>query len=102
MEDALVAVEGGTLVALGSGTLSVEEGHILDAVEDDTLAVERVANLYAVQTHHRWSWSACLCWKTVWPCFHYTACSSCLFGPNVLYFSTFFCKLAAVHWQLSL
>ena len=40
MEDALVAV--------GGGTLAVEEGHTLDAVEDGTLAVEGVANLLVV------------------------------------------------------
>ena len=53
MEDALVAV--------GGGTLAVEEGHTLDAVEDGTLAVEGVANLLVVQTRQQWSWSSYPC-----------------------------------------
>lgn len=45
VEVASIVVEGGTLAAVGGGTLSVEEGCTLDAVEDGTLVVEGVANL---------------------------------------------------------
>ena len=45
VEDALFAVGRDTLVAVGGGTLAVEEGCTMDPVEDDTLAVEGVANL---------------------------------------------------------
>ena len=55
--DALVAVED-TLVAVGDDTSAVEEGHTLDAADDDMLAVEEVANLLVVQTCQQWSWSA--------------------------------------------
>ena len=67
MEDALVAVEDAfvavedALVSVGGSTSAVEEGHILDAVEDGMLAVEGIANLLVVQTRQRWSWSACPC-----------------------------------------
>ena len=59
MEDELVAVED-ALVAVVGGTSAVEEGHTLDA-EDGMLAVEGIANLLVVQTHQQWSWSACPC-----------------------------------------
>ena len=94
VEDALVAVVGGTLAA--------EEGHTLDA-EDGMLAVEGIANLFSSANSSAMELVSLSMLTDSFDMFslHCMSILSMWSKKSLFYINFFFCKLG-IRWQLSL